>query len=90
VVAASRGGGLCAVEDCGCKSLDARAENWEAVISMNEGRLAMGQRATGHWERLSRDLCSVKGVLEGKQGWWKLNQFADVWDSIVEDPNRFY
>jgi hypothetical protein len=90
VVAASRGGGLCAVEDCGCKSLDARAEDWEAVVSMNEGRLAMGQRATGHWERLSRDLCSVKGVLEGQQGWWKLNEFADVWDSIVEDPNRFY
>ena len=90
VVAASRGGGCCKVEDCGCKVLDARAEDWEAVISMSEGRLSMKDRAQDHWERLSRDLCSVRGVLEENQRWWKVNGSADVWDSIVEDPHRRY
>jgi hypothetical protein len=90
VVAASRGGGCCKAENCGCKLLDARAEDWEAVVSMSEGRLSMKDRAPDHWERLSEDLCSVREVLEENQRWWKINGSVDVWDSIVEDPHRYY
>ena len=90
VVTASQGGGVCKVGTCGCKLLDACAEDWEGVVSMNEGRLAMRNRASRHWERLSRDLFGVKGTLEKRKRWWKVNGSDDVWDSISEDPDRFW
>jgi hypothetical protein len=89
VVTASRRGGVCKLDDCGCKILEARAEEWEGVVSMNEGRLAMGHRASDYWERLSRDLLAVEGVLEEQKRWWKVAGSPDVWDSISEDPDRF-
>jgi len=90
VVAASRGGGCCSVGDCGCKLLEARAGDWEAVVSMNEGRLAMRDRAPDLWKRLSRDLNSVRRVLEENKRWWNINGSADVWASIVENQCRDY
>lgn len=89
VVTASRRGGVCKLDDCSCKMLEARAEEWKGVVSMNEGRLAMGHRASDYWERLSRELLTVEGVLEEQKRWWKVAGSPDVWDSISEDPDRF-
>lgn len=90
VVATSRNRGLCRVEKCGCQLLQRYAEEWEAVVSVNEGRVAMGQTARGHWARITRDVPQVEDVLRGQRRWWELHGPADVWDRISENPYRFY
>jgi hypothetical protein len=90
VVTASQGGGVCKVDDCGCKLLEACAEDWEGVVSMSEGRLAMGHCAPHLWERLSGDLFNVEGVLGEQRRWWEVTGSTDVWDSISENPDRFW
>lgn len=89
-VATLRGWGCCEVVRCGCEMLAECAEEWEVEVSMNEGRLARGDRAQGHWDRLSRDLGGVEQVLEERKRWWRLNTSADVWDSISENQDGFW
>jgi hypothetical protein len=89
-VATLRGYGCCGVMRCGCEMLEECAEAWEVVVSMNEGRVAMGDDAQGHWDRLSGDLGSVERVLGERKRWWRLNASADMWDSISENPDGYW
>lgn len=90
VVATSRNRGFCAVEKCGCRLLEGCAEEWEAAVSVNEGRVAMGQDARGHWARIASDLPRVEAELREQHRWWKLQGLVDVWDTISENPYRFH
>lgn len=90
LVETSHGGDLCGVGSPGGRLLAGCAEGWVVLVSVNEGRLAMGQDAQGHWKRLEGDLCEVRRVLEENKRWWKVTDPADVWDSISEDGFRFY
>jgi hypothetical protein len=89
-VATLRGFGCCEVWNCGCEMLEECAEEREVLVSMNEGRVAMGDSAQGHWDRLSRDVASVERVLGERKRWWRFNASADVWDSISENTDRFW
>lgn len=82
--------GCCAAHKRGCAILVECAEEWEVVVSVNEGRAAMGDSAQSHWDRLSGDLASVEEVLGEQKRWWRLNASADVWDNISENPDRFW
>jgi len=70
--------------------LERCAEEWGAVVSVNEGRVAMGQDGWGHWERVSKDLVGVERELEERRRWWRVNASADVWDSISENPYGYW
>jgi hypothetical protein len=64
--------------------LDLCADDWEVTVSMNEGRIAMGQTARGHWGRLSGDFQGVESTLKKEMPWWSGVQAVDVWESIQE------